>query len=36
MKKLNRPLNISEELLQSIERKYALDEQKLVELGVRN
>lgn len=36
MKKLNRPLNINEDLLQSIERKYALDEQKLVELGIRN
>ena len=36
MHELNRPLNNSEELWQSIERKYPLDEQKLVELGVRN
>lgn len=35
MKKLNRPLNINEDLLDSIERKYALDVQKLVELGIR-
>ena len=36
MKKLNRPLNISEELCRVSNAKYALDEQKLVELGVRN
>lgn len=35
MKKLNRLLNIDEDFLQSIERKYALDMQQLVELGVR-
>ena len=35
MKKLNRPVNVSEDVLQSIERKYALDVEKLVELGVR-
>lgn len=35
MKKLNRPLNINEEVLQTIERKYNLDEKQLVELGVR-
>lgn len=35
MKKMNRPLNINEEFLQSIERKYNLDEKQLVELGVR-
>lgn len=35
MRKLNRPLNINEDFLQSIERKYKLDEKQLVELGVR-
>ncbi len=35
MRKLNRPLNINEDFLQSIERKYKLDEKQLIELGVR-
>ena len=35
MKKLNRPVDVSEDVLQSIERKYALDVEKLTELGVR-
>lgn len=36
MKKLNCPLAINEEILQSIERKYGLDAQQLIDLKVRN